>query len=79
MVSWLTLVYFVSGGFAVIVMRKEHLDTVEDYRLLFRPTIQQMVTEGKLECVRDEPFPNWCFGKEGEGIDGQVFLLKKLK
>jgi len=39
--------FYPAGGYAVIVMRAEHLLTVDDYKLHFRATLDKLVNEGK--------------------------------
>ena len=68
----------VLGGFVVVTMRDEHLTTVDEYRNNMRPTIQKLVSEGRWEVIKDETFPDWCFSKDGKGIDGRLFVFKKL-
>ncbi|KAF6026377.1 WBSCR27 [Bugula neritina] len=65
------------GGHLVITMRHEHLETVSEYKENFRLTIENLVKERKWKIIQDETFLNWCFGDNGMGIDGHVFVFQK--
>ncbi|XP_067936519.1 methyltransferase-like protein 27 [Watersipora subatra] len=66
-----------SGGYIVVTMRHEHLETVDEYKQNMRPTINQLTSENKWKVVKDQRFPNWCYGKDGQGIDGHLFVFHK--
>ena len=65
------------GGYIVVTMRHEHLETVDEYKQNMRPTINQLTSENKWKVVKDQRFPNWCYGKDGQGIDGHLFVFHK--
>lgn len=62
----------------MITMRHEHLETVEEYKTNFMSTVNKLVVDGRWAVVRDELFPDWCFGENGQGIDGHLFVFQKL-
>jgi len=60
-----------------MVMRDIFLETVEEYKLNFRPTIDKLVTEEKWKIVKDEFYPNhWVF-ENNVGVDGHLFVFQK--
>ena len=62
---------FVKGGFVVIVMRREFLDHVDEYRGRLVPRMEKMQSEGVWRMIEKKTVINFAFGK-----DGMVFILK---
>ncbi|XP_068202558.1 methyltransferase-like protein 27 [Palaemon carinicauda] len=60
-----------SGGFIIIVMRKEYLDYVEEYKDKLIPYIDEMEKQGKWTKVEVKTVPKYSFDK-----DGMIFTYK---
>jgi len=60
-----------------MAMRDEYLETVEEYKLHLRSTINSLVKEGKWRTVRDEVFSNWWLFENSQGVDGHLFVFQK--
>ncbi|XP_064109295.1 methyltransferase-like protein 27 [Macrobrachium nipponense] len=60
-----------SGGFVIIVMRKEYLDYVEEYKDKLIPYMDEMEKQGKWTKVELKTVHNYSFNK-----DGLVFTYK---
>ncbi|KAL3864271.1 hypothetical protein ACJMK2_005968 [Sinanodonta woodiana] len=53
------------GGLVVIVMRKEYLDYVKEYKDRLEPLMDQLETERKWQKISRKIVPNYSFNKEG--------------
>ncbi|XP_063614732.1 demethylmenaquinone methyltransferase-like [Penaeus indicus] len=60
-----------SGGEVIIVMRKEYLDYVEEYKDKLEPYMDQLVAKGKWTKVERKVVPNYSYNK-----DGVIFTYK---
>ncbi|KAF6026376.1 WBSCR27 [Bugula neritina] len=65
------------GGYFIMAMRDKYLETVEEYKLHLRSTINSLVKEGKWRTVRDEVFSNWWLLENSQGLDGHLFVFQK--
>ncbi|XP_064109367.1 uncharacterized methyltransferase Sca_1399-like [Macrobrachium nipponense] len=62
-----------SGGFVIIVMRKEYLDYVEEYKNKLIPYMDEMEKRGKWTKIALKTIHNYAFNK-----DGLLFTYKVL-
>ncbi|XP_050724520.1 uncharacterized protein LOC127002509 isoform X4 [Eriocheir sinensis] len=53
------------GGFVIIVMRHEHLQTVPSYKDKLEPYMDQLEADGKWKKVERRTVPNYFCDKEG--------------
>jgi len=72
-VSYKTLL---AGGYLVITLRDEYLEEVEEYRLNFQPTIDQLVKEEKWKVIVDKLLPDWIY-VGNKGLAGRLFIFQK--
>ncbi|XP_050724493.1 demethylmenaquinone methyltransferase-like isoform X12 [Eriocheir sinensis] len=54
-----------NGGFVIIVMRHEHLQTVPSYKDKLEPYMDQLEADGKWKKVERRTVPNYFCDKEG--------------
>lgn len=64
----------VVGGCAVAVLRKGIMEVDPDLKL-FRPIVEELVKDGKVELVEDYDVDNFLM----KNVLGTMFVLRKLK
>ena len=65
--------YFCLGGYIINLMDAMHFVRYDELKQ-YKPFVQQMEKEGKVEVIEDLTFPNFY-----QQEDGHLYVLRKLK